>query len=437
MQFRYNNGTSPFYSEAYANTTGTDSLPSGIGSNWSAVKLLMLYFSGLADNNLNEPMYVKLTDGSSPAHTAKVLYDGDANDIKDPNWHEWNIPLSEFTGVDMSNVKRIAIGLGDGVSSPTWSSYMYFDDIQLWPSRCVPSKVAGDIDNDCDIDYYDLRLVLNNWLISDYNVTPVNPTDSNLVGWWKLDETSGDVAADSSVKGNNGTLYGTPEWIAGHINNALRFSPSDANDYVDLPIDSLISSLTNSTFMTWVDFNSTAGGAWQRIFDFGNDPNVYMFLTPRTETSGPMRFAIKKTGGEQLVDAPSTLASGWHHVAVTIDADNNTISLYVDGEFVGQNTAVTLAPNDLGVTTNNWLGRSQWVADAYFDGSLDDFQIYNRALSQGEVAWLAGKTAEFTQPLYLLLTPHNPDIDSYVDGTIDFKDYAVLANLWLKEVWWP
>jgi len=82
---------------------------------------------------------------------------------------------------------------------------------------------------------------------------------------------------------------------------------------------------------------------------------------------------------EQLVTAPTTLASGWHHVAVTIEADINTVNLYLDGVVVASNVAVTLTPSDLGDTTNNWLGRSQYSADAYFDGCLDDFRIYDYA----------------------------------------------------------
>jgi hypothetical protein len=47
-------------------------------------------------------------------------------------------------------------------------------------------------------------------------------------------------------------------------------------------------------------------------------------------------------------------------------------------------------PSDLGETTENYLGRSQFAADAYYVGSLDEFRIYNRALSEGEVLYLAG-----------------------------------------------
>jgi hypothetical protein len=52
--------------------------------------------------------------------------------------------------------------------------------------------------------------------------------------------------------------------------------------------------------------------------------------------------------------------------------------------------ATTVLPKDLGVTTQNWLGRSQFAADPYLNGVLDDFRIFDRALSEGEVRYLTG-----------------------------------------------
>jgi hypothetical protein len=165
-----------------------------------------------------------------------------------------------------------------------------------------------------------------------------------------------------------------------------------------------------------------------------------MFLSPRIVTNGVMRFAITTTGGggaeASQLNAPSTLARGWHHVAVVINGVSMTMQLYLDGVVVASATTAVL-PRQLGTTTNNWLGRSQYTADAYFIGYLDDFRIYSRALPPEQVAWLAGKRASFTQPLYLLLTPKNPGINLYNDGRIDLRDYAVLAEKWLEVVLWP
>jgi len=76
-------------------------------------------------------------------------------------------------------------------------------------------------------------------------------------------------------------------------------------------------------------------------------------------------------------------------VVITDGVDANTVQLCLDGDVVATETTDTL-PADLGVTTQNWLGRSQWAADDYFAGMLDEFRIYNRALSAGEILYLAG-----------------------------------------------
>ncbi len=217
-----------------------------------------------------------------------------------------------------------------------------------------------------------------------------------LVGHWKFDEEQGTIAQDSSGNNYDATLFGDPTWAEGKVRGGLDLDGT--NDYVGLPIGSLLASLTNSTFAGWVNF-SNAGGAWQRIFDFGSGETINMFLTPRRGTADSMRFAITigGSGAEQMATAPAVLASGWHHVAVTIDADNDTIRLYLDGVVVAENTAATLTPSDLGETTQNWLGRSQYVADGYLDGALDDFRIYSRALSGADIVellnWTGGANA--------------------------------------------
>jgi len=85
------------------------------------------------------------------------------------------------------------------------------------------------------------------------------------------------------------------------MGGALQFGGVD--DYVQLPIGSMIHSLTNSTFATWV--NWTGASDWQRIFDFGSSTEVSMYLTPRNGNTGFLRFAITTAGvaGEDQVTA--------------------------------------------------------------------------------------------------------------------------------------
>jgi hypothetical protein len=55
---------------------------------------------------------------------------------------------------------------------------------------------------------------------------------------------------------------------------------------------------------------------------------------------------------------------------------------------VATNKAMTLHMSDVGTTTLNWLGRSPFTADPLFNGALDDFRIYKRALSATDMSAL-------------------------------------------------
>jgi hypothetical protein len=167
--------------------------------------------------------------------------------------------------------------------------------------------------------------------------------------------------------------------------NALKLGNPERNRYVDMP-DGMLNGLTDFTIATWVNLDSSTVN-WTRIFDFGTGTQVNMFLTPRAGVGGtPLRYAITLNGGgaEQQVNRPGSLPTGWQHVAVTRSGTTNT--LYVNGVAVATNT-VALSPADMGNTTNNWIGRSQY-ADPFLGGLVDEFQIYNRSLSTEEVASL-------------------------------------------------
>jgi hypothetical protein len=126
------------------------------------------------------------------------------------------------------------------------------------------------------------------------------------------------------------------------------------------------------------------------VFDFGTGSGANLFLTPRSG-SGTARFAITTggAGAEQRIEAPAALPSGtWTHVAVTLG--NSVGVLYVNGAEVARNSALTVRPGDLGSTTQNWIGRSQYAGDPYLSGAIDGFRLYSRVLSAAEIAQFAG-----------------------------------------------
>jgi hypothetical protein len=112
------------------------------------------------------------------------------------------------------------------------------------------------------------------------------------------------------------------------------------------------------------------------------------------------------------------------------EAGGHVSYAYADGKRVGMQVAELNTADDRTFQIGVWSGN-------YFDGLIDDLRLYNRGLSQGEVAYLAGQTVPFDQPIGLLVTPQDDNMDANADGAINFMDYAVLIDAWLDEVLWP
>ncbi|MDP9605291.1 UNVERIFIED_ORG: hypothetical protein J2W38_005105 [Variovorax paradoxus] len=200
----------------------------------------------------------------------------------------------------------------------------------------------------------------------------------------KFDESTGTQAADATGRFAAGELQGDATWTAGRQGNAV--SLGGTNGYVALPAGAA-KSFADFSITAWLYIDTLA--TWSRVFDFGSGTRRYMMLTVRNG-SGVPRFSITTEHGynEQVIDGAAALPTGrWVHVAVTVSDALGT--LYVDGVEAGSNTQMSLAPIDLGATTQNWLGRSQYASDAYLKGRIDDFRIYGGALGSAEVAALA------------------------------------------------
>lgn len=90
------------------------------------------------------------------------------------------------------------------------------------------------------------------------------------------------AVAEDSVAGNDGVLHGNPQWITGQVDNALKLDGS--GDYVDLPIGSLMASLSDTTIAVWTNFSGT-GGAHGSVSST-SEPGP-----PTTSTSAPRTAA--------------------------------------------------------------------------------------------------------------------------------------------------
>lgn len=433
MKYEYDISSSPYYSEASANTSGANKLPVDTqGWTSAGIEALTLYFSGNGTNAV-EPMYVVLEDISNKSAT--VYYgDGegeDPNDIKDPDWHEWNIELSDFSDlndVNLESISTVYIGFGDE-ASPGGSGTVYFDDIRLYPTRCVASYApAGDVDGDCIVNLVDVNMMGDDWLEMDYTGVGYDGVLTNFI---------------------------SPGcWVAGKYNSGLQFDGTD--DWVDID-DSDFSNFHNKTIAFWV-----------KILEY---PSVYryMFYFSDDAPENPYRiYFMTRTPGNVRVhfleDYTENFATGtgiWRHLAFVLEdtADGRcTGKFYGDGSLVG--TAMPGRPRHSGGAVGVNIGSFFNGVAAFMKAVIDDFRVYDRSLSTAEVQTLyaggepdanmllhykfdeeSGETA-VNSSTYVFNHPLLSDAELYEgeavgSRVVNFMDYVILADSWLKEQLWP
>jgi hypothetical protein len=389
-------------------------LPSGIGSDWTVggARALSLRFYGDPNSVVIEPMWVELTDGDG-AH-AKVTYgdyiDEDPNDIAEAAWHEWLIDLDDFTSVNVSNVKSIAIGIGlEDDIGPYGSGRLYFDDIRLYAPRCVLARREADFApfdyvGDCKVDYKELAQMTSQWLLeqeTEVAWAPSSTWDHNDIG---DTATAGDFIDNGdgsySVTGSGADIWGN----------------ADAFHYVYKPLVGDGQMTVNVVGMSGTSTNvwQKAGVMIRETLDAGSR-NVMMAMS-----KGPGGASTFEGGDAfQYRPDPNGASSSSHVVADNIEVlmpncvrlvrngDNFSGYVHVNGEWVQEGPTVTIA-----MPETVYIG----LAVTSHDNAVG---IYT--------------TATFNSVCDSSLV--GPDLVE--DGLVNFVDYATLMDRFLDEDFFP
>jgi len=250
---------------------------------------------------------------------------------------------------------------------------------------------------------------------------------------------------DKTANQMNASLYGTEKYSTVSTmvkSGAKSLNLSSQNSYLELPY--AVTQQDAMTLTFWVRWSG--GDNWQRVFDFGNDTDHYMFFTP--SNGSEMRFVMKNGGDEQILSVSKLRTSTWKHVALTINPlseGNVQVKLYVDGEEVATSDAFTIKPSDIAASLC-YLGRSQFSADPLFKGYLDDFRIYNYPLTQEEIAKVMEDLGEVSQYIDSSILPEEQpvtveDITNLIaqylsgenNGKITIEDITQLIDKYLQQ----
>jgi hypothetical protein len=207
--------------------------------------------------------------------------------------------------------------------------------------------------------------------------------------YWRLNEASGAMVADSGGSARAGTLTGT-----GFTRAQAGALPSETRDtstsltQATLTANSTVAGPTTFSVEAWVKTTSTTGG---RIIGWGDQGGSststaaqidrQLYLAP----TGKVYFGI---GTLKTVIASSAALNNnaWHHVVGTYAAGINGMKLYVDGTLQGSATATLISTANgywrAGAETmTGWTGNP----DTYYDGLLDEVAVYPTVLTATRV----------------------------------------------------
>jgi hypothetical protein len=389
------------------------------------------------ESNDTERMYVAIANSNGT--TGTVYYeDNDNIDINATlldTWTEWNIDLKDFQdqGVNLADINSVAIGLGtQGNTTPGGSGKMYFEDIRLYRPKYIPGKgtpLAADFNGDGVVDYRDFETMADDWLMQDEIIATANPGTANLVAYYPLDEGAGTVAGDSAGS-HNGTVVGGAQWIAGPdgFGSALHFDGTSPGQYVDLGTWNPSVGTGQLTVCLWANWDGTTD-YWQGLIAKRDTwaENEMMWHIEANQEEG---YVSSSRESGQTMGGFIPQIGQWEHVALTFDGTTGTLYRY--------GSVVDSGPFSLGPDTEAALvfGACEANGGNPYNGALDEVRIYNRALSQAEIAYLISDGAD-TLHVPVLSSADLYDDEPVGSKALNFKDFAILADSWLDEQVWP
>ncbi|MFD0525335.1 LamG-like jellyroll fold domain-containing protein [Paractinoplanes durhamensis] len=202
------------------------------------------------------------------------------------------------------------------------------------------------------------------------------------------DDLATGVITDSSGNGLNGTLVNGS--TASLVDGALVLpggAPTSTGAYVTLP-RGVLAGRTDLTVSLRVKWDGVLA-PWQWIYALGKDTTSRIFTTPYSGDGRLLTAVAANVGGAaaEVYGSAALPANAWKTITFTLDTSAGRLSTYLDGAFVSSaaTTVTAGALIDAATTTSGYIGKS-FYADPLFDGAIDDFRVWDTALSAAQVA---------------------------------------------------
>lgn len=217
--------------------------------------------------------------------------------------------------------------------------------------------------------YWDIVADLGINLIAPSIFMSVYGSDYGMVLCLDFEEGAGAIVYDRSPYGNDGTLTDTA-WVDGKFGKCLSYN--NASSIIDFTYHATLAPQT-FTIEAWIYLDTNNN--WNMIFDNrdGNADGVYFGV----DSNGKLKSRVN--GAANPVSADTLSTATWYHVVSTYDQTDHKI--YLNGVEVDSNNIGALV---IDVSANPQIG-TDWGETLWFDGLIDQFRMYNRALSANEI----------------------------------------------------
>ncbi|MBN1765379.1 MAG: LamG domain-containing protein [Sedimentisphaerales bacterium] len=448
MRLSYDNSSSPYISEVSRDCFLTDPNELRCYGDWTAYGAQILTLTLHGNLTFTEDLYVTL-ESNGGAQTGTVYHDVplELNQGEHEWWRWWYMDLAEFSGqgVDLENVTRMTIGIGNkDAPSAGGAGDIFVDEIRLYPPICIDRDGDADINNDCWVDTNDLEDYVTDWLESSYVVNAA-AAETGPVLWYEFNEGTGYEVADSSNNGHTGILN-LSSWGTGNGYDGSNCLNMNNDTYVAVPTDVIDPNTWGAelTVSLWIkDPNQTDDDSTLLHYTPGSTLQVW------TGSTGHMIFDCgydsvnewtdRLTFGESyMLSNPDHPRGVWVHYAFVKSASNAYMRIYQNGVIVAEWDGASGQTMPAPVPGEDYLSVGAWAwsggSGGFYDGLMDDFRIYDYALSHAQVLQLAVDGGTATSPLTQpLISP----ADIIKDNLVDLNDFAEISSKWLSEAVFP
>ena len=226
------------------------------------------------------------------------------------------------------------------------------------------------------------------WLVPPLDGYATQVLADSPRGYWRLNETGGSTAIDSSGNGLNGTYVGTPTLgtTGATTGTAMTLAgDSPAASYVQVPHNSLLAITGDITMEAWVNLTASSNYWWILFKGITGNPSSYSWRFDNTETratayigDGSTQMPLRAAGD----GSANVTLSTWAHVAMTITAAGASTA-YLNGVAVGTDANALTRTDDGGPL---FIGTRNGDFLTGFNGSLDEVAVYASVLSPSRIA---------------------------------------------------